>query len=325
MSSFFVFRGEYVWQKEESVSFPDKSQEKYYYNKDLTVSKIEDINGNGDIKNSYSYQYDRNNNIVTQQDKSGITLYKYDALNRISSEYSAEDFIIDYSYDKVGNRISERVSNDKGEYTKKYTYDKENRLTKTEEDNGIDDLVTNYTYDNNGNLLRQKETNISTGEVKEDKELSYDYSNRLIEVKKNGKVKEKNKYDYTGERIEKDTEKGTTKYVYDGTDAIIETDEEGDVSARNYFADTIVSRDTGDKTGYYRYNAEANITEVDSETGDQLASYKYDSFGNIVDECEDFDNPYKYAHRFCKRSFKGICSSKRGYWKCYRWCWKIHR
>ena len=139
MSSFFVFRGEYVWQKEESVSFPDKSQEKYYYNKDLTVSKIEDINGNGDIKNSYSYQYDRNNNIVTQQDKSGITLYKYDALNRISSEYSAEDFIIDYSYDKVGNRISERVSNDKGEYTKKYTYDKENRLTKTEEDNGIDD------------------------------------------------------------------------------------------------------------------------------------------------------------------------------------------
>ena len=71
--------------------------------------------------------------------------YTYDPLNRLTqADYSTGDFY-HYSYDAVGNRMSEAQSVRGQALTATYTYDEANRLASV---NGV-----NYTWDANGNLL----------------------------------------------------------------------------------------------------------------------------------------------------------------------------
>ena len=187
------------------------------------------------------------------------------------------------------------ITSDTGICEKKYKYDVENRLIDTTETTESGELLTEYEYDNNGNMIAEYKQNSISGEVEKDRELTYDEYNRLIEVKDNGKIIEKNKYNYVGQRIQKVAGNEETNYIYDGTNAIIETDEAGEVKARNYFDTNIVSRESEDERGYYVYNGQGDVTEVISKEGDTIAAYEYDAFGNILKEEGEFDNPYRYS------------------------------
>jgi len=66
--------------------------------------------------------------------------YTYDPLNRLTGAVYDDGTSYQYTYDAVGNRVSERIAEESVEYT----YDEANRLI------GVNGQV--YTWDNNGNL-----------------------------------------------------------------------------------------------------------------------------------------------------------------------------
>jgi YD repeat-containing protein len=85
--------------------------------------------------------------------------YTYDPLNRLTAaEYSDGTFYY-YSYDPVGNRLTQ----DTEFISTAYAYDRANRLTSVDE--------VPYAWDNNGNLLSDG-TNT----------YAYDSANRLVSV-----------------------------------------------------------------------------------------------------------------------------------------------
>src|SRR5260221_920473 len=101
------------------------------------------------VKADYAYQADT---FVTID-------YAYDPLYRLTSaDYSTGDFY-HYTYDSVGNRLTEETQL----ATKNYVYDEANRLASVD---GV-----NYTFDSNGNLLNDGQDT-----------YTYDSTNRLISI-----------------------------------------------------------------------------------------------------------------------------------------------
>ncbi len=86
--------------------------------------------------------------------------YTYDPLYRLTNANSSDGNVFTYTYDAVGNRLSQTVVT----VTTVYTYDAANRLTNA---GGI-----TYTWDNNGNLLYDGVS-----------DYGYDSANRLTSVK----------------------------------------------------------------------------------------------------------------------------------------------
>lgn len=276
----------------KDIRFKDNSVESYVYNKNYTLDTITHVDGNGKLTDSYKYNYDNNNNILSINENGEVKSYTYDKVNRLASEDTKTSGKKTYTYDKAGNRLTESTTLDNNVSTKNYEYDSENRLIKTSID---DSIVTNFEYDNNGNLLSEITKNNKTDIVETSRVLTYDNYNRLTTVTENDKLLKTNRYNHEGLRVEKETENSITKYVYDGTDILLELDKSNNFKARNVKGIKLLSRETNTDTGYYKYNGHGDVRKVTSAAGQTLASYDYDSFGNITKAEGDFDNPYRYS------------------------------
>ena len=146
-----------------------------------------------------------------------------------------------------------------------------------------------------GNQVREITTDSTLKNIIKDRIISYDKYNRVVAIKEGDKVLEKNSYNYEGLRVQKETQGKKLRYIYDGTNIVLELNEAGVKLARNVFGTKLVSRETGNQKGFYRYNGHGDVIEILDGNGLSLASYYYDSFGNIKEEKGSFDNPYRYA------------------------------
>ncbi len=100
---------------------------------------------------------------LNQETVSQTIDYTYDPLGRLTAaDYSTGDYY-HYSYDEVGNRLSQDSSAANQETTTHYTYDIANRMTQAGN--------TAYSWDDNGNLL---DDGLNT--------YTYDPANRLAAV-----------------------------------------------------------------------------------------------------------------------------------------------
>src|SRR5574337_598357 len=99
-----------------------------------------------------------------------VTTYSYDALHRVTRIDDSVGLVATYTYDLVGNRLSERDGNGNGS---NYTYDAIYRVTAVTDALGN---TTQYSYNAVGNLLQTTDRN---GNV-----TAYDYDaiNRRIET-----------------------------------------------------------------------------------------------------------------------------------------------
>jgi len=140
------------------------------------------------ILDSLKYTHDRVGNITriekyrrNIESDSGIFDYAYNPKNQLISAING-DYIKQYGYDEVGNRISE-IQNG---IEKKHIYNKLNQLIRTKDGENTDD----YRYDGRGNLT---------------------------EITRNGLLKSKYSFDATNMMTEAiNVAKGNVKYTYDG-------------------------------------------------------------------------------------------------------------
>ena len=101
--------------------------------------------------------------IPTSQTTTSVTInYTYDALYRLTGADYSDGTFFHYTYDAVGNRLTQQTVN----FSHTYNYDAANRLA------GVDGVAS--TWDANGNLLSD---GVNT--------YAYDSANRLTAVSGN--------------------------------------------------------------------------------------------------------------------------------------------
>ena len=263
----------------------------------VTSMKYIDSSNLDKVMESYSYTYDKNNNIkskkvvnnypVKDSDKINETKkYTYDALGRlvktdVTNHSTGKNSSITYGYDKVGNRTSMT----KDGVTTNYTYNDLNQLTKsTESKDGKITSNKTYTYDVNGNQIKEKDsvTNITV-------ENTYDVDDRLsTSITTNGEkevVNQENLYNGNGKRIQKKEGNNVVNYFYQDGVVLYTSDKNGNKTSQNFLGiDRNVigtTRYSSEGFEYYTYNKDiqGSTTSIVGEDGTSPVAYDYDDFG----------------------------------------------
>jgi RHS repeat-associated protein len=195
------------------------------------------------------------------------TSYGYDASDRLTSVcYQAScsnsgDPYINWTYDKVGNRLTETRPGG----TTNYTYNAADELTQAG--------ATSHTYDSNGNELTAGQSS-----------YTYDLANRMISSS-DGTTMTSYSYDGNGNRVHASSAGATMSYLWDEMSAggipqlAVERDGSG-TAVRSYtYGLGRISMIAAGATFYYHYDDHGSVANLTSSTGAAQWTYAYDPFG----------------------------------------------
>ncbi len=194
--------------------------------------------------------------------------YGYDPLYRLTSaDYSTGDFY-HYSYDSVGNRLSEDSIVDGLPSTANYQYDNANRLT------SVDSV--NYTWDANGNLLND---GVNT--------YVYDAANRLTSI--SGEQSATYTYNGLGDRLTQngihytlDLNTGLTQVLDDGTNTYT-------------YGLGRISQTNNSTAEYFLGDALGSVRQLTSNNGDLVLTKSYDPYGDTISSNGNGQSAYGFT------------------------------
>jgi len=246
--------------------------------------------------NTVTYSYDGSGNKTKVSYAAGNETknieYKYDMLNRLNSILLNNQKTADYSYDKVGNRLT--MSNGTDSY--KYDYNQFNSLKQISKNGSIE---TTFTYDANGN---------ETKEIAGTKTTSYGYdkADRLITLTiADGSTSKNisNIYNGDGQRIKQIEDGVTTKYYYDGGKLLYTADSSNNKLEENILdpSGTIIASKRFDgnyanKYFFYNYDIRGSVSSIINPEGSLVKGYDYDEFGKTADKGDSlFKNTTKFT------------------------------
>jgi RHS repeat-associated protein len=189
--------------------------------------------------------------------------YEYDALYRLTeANYSTGD-LYQYTYDAVGNRLTETTQST----VNSYQYDNANRLTSV---NSV-----NYTFDDNGNLLSDG-TNTYT----------YDSANRLIAI--SGQHSASYQYNGLGDRL---TQNGV-EYTLDLNSGLTQVLDDGE-NTYTYGLGRISQ--TNSETEYFLGDALGSVRQMTNNVGDITLAKSYEPYGSVSQSFGDGASIYAYT------------------------------
>lgn len=194
--------------------------------------------------------------------------YTYDPLNRLTAaDYSMGDSYL-YTYDAVGNRLSQESMVNGLPSTVNYEYDSANRLASV---NGV-----NYTFDDNGNLLSDGTDT-----------YNYDSANRLISV--NGT----NTYAYNGlgDRL---IQNGT-QYTLDLNSGLTQVLSEGTTTYTYGLGRVSQLQGGNDAPEYYLTDALGSVRQLTHESGAIVLTRSYDPYGGVLSSSGSVDSMYGFT------------------------------
>jgi RHS repeat-associated protein len=239
-----------------------------------------------------SFTYDVDGKRKTQSDPLGTTTYSYDSRNRLVKEVKANQAVLEYGYDKLGNRTLLKFTAPDGTVAEvQYKYDALSRLQKVIAPDG----ETTYAYDSVGN---RGQVNYANGTSTK---YGYDQLNRLtsLETRKpdNSLLAS---YQYTlaptGHRLQVTEHSGSVvDYSYDDLYRLKEeaiTQANGSEVSFSYQYDSV---------GNLIYSIEDGVhTEYTYDDNDRLkkqggVEYQYDNNGNTIRIAEE-DNVLLYSY-----------------------------
>jgi len=206
----------------------------------------------------------------------GTTTYAYDARDRLtdvcfqSSCPSGSDPFIRWTYDAVGNRLTETRPTG----TANYTYNAADELTSG---GGV-----SYSYDQNGNQT-------SAGS----RTFAYDLADRLTSTT-SGSSTTSYTYDGDGDRLTANGGTGPSsvvQYIWDGNGALPELAREqdgtGSLLRRYAYGIRRVSMTTPSGNYYYHYDALGSVVNVTDGNGATEWTLSYEPFGTTRDQTQN--------------------------------------
>ena len=286
------------------------------------VTRVANLKSDDSTISQFDYQYDpAGNKIRIATAAGGLTTCAYDKTYQLAEEWktatglgwsglSADDwgdmtaggwsglqvnsppaYHHTYSWDPTGNRVLE--IRDGARTTS--TFDAANQNVDSVNAAGR----TTYTFDASGNR---------TGVEKPDGSrttTTYDYENRDLQVQLPTGIRNTMAYDPDGLRVLLQDSKGTTRFVYDSQQYLLETDGSNVITA-------VYSQEPGSYSNLnsqYRYNGSLwipsyhhydslgstmELTDADQGITD---TYQYDAFGSLVSRTGETVNPFQWLGR----------------------------
>ena len=200
--------------------------------------------------------------------------YAYDAADRITGVCfqagtcpGASDPFIRWTYDRVGNRLSEQRPTG----TTAYAHDARDRL--------LSAGSTSLVYDQNGNQTR-----------KGTRAFTYDLANRLRTTTL-GSTTTTYTYDGDDKRVQASTGNSSsskTNFVWDvsfGLPQVVrENNGSGSLLRRYVYGDRRISLTSSSNTTYYHYDPLGSVANMTSSSGSRRWTYSYEPFGSIRTE-----------------------------------------
>jgi RHS repeat-associated protein len=229
-----------------------------------------------------------------------------EAQDIIKVYYYVSERAENYSYDAVGNRTEETI-------TQRYTtnidysyYASSSRLKERVTDDGE---KTAYVYDNNGNLIKKGTGYTISGDSvifaldgEEYWEYEYDLLDRLTSVKKNGITVASYTYNHEGLRIKKEDLDRTIYYTFGLNGEVLYEQEDTGYMEYIYVGGQHFARVDGDvisgvaATYFYHTDHLGSTVLVTTENGEIVWSTEYTPFGSITLEEGQLD--FKAAIKF---------------------------
>ncbi|MEV4625257.1 polymorphic toxin-type HINT domain-containing protein [Micromonospora sp. NPDC049523] len=230
--------------------------------------------------------------VTTRGGVSETVAYAYDKVDRLTSACYAVDSCggrtkpvgrIDYEYDLVGNRTSQKRTGNAGDDTTTYQYDDADQLTKRVIREPKHVTTTEYAYDLNGNQIR-------SGTDK----FEYNLDNSLAKATVDGRVATF-AYDATGLRLTTTTDPGaqaqTQRWSWDVNGTLPQiavdtvTNSTGQTIEKRDFAygpddEPLALLDGAAGAHSYTHDSLGGVANMLSPSGTPLVGYDYDPFGN---------------------------------------------
>lgn len=196
------------------------------------------------------------------------TAFVYDALGRITKATYPGSKVFEYSYDKMGNRLTQKVNNST---VTTYAYDNDYKLTQKNN-------LTSFAYDGNGNQTKKPSGNFNPDPVN-----SFDSENKMITHTTSVGNAYDYKYDGLGNRLRKNMSTAVTRYIYDNSGPLSRLMA---TSGDQNYATTFWTYGLGlikDGDGrYHLEDASGNMRFTTSSSGSISTAANYDPFGNVI-------------------------------------------
>jgi RHS repeat-associated protein len=249
----------------------------------------------GTVLSKATYTLDATGNPTSITTTGGTETFDYDSLDRLISVCyqancpNASDPQVDWTYDDVGNRLTEvRPAG-----TTTYGYNNADQLTSSTGPGG----TTNYGYDSNGNMTQSGS-----------RTFGYDMANRMITTT-SGSTTTTYAYDGIGRRIEASTGPNPadkTRFLWDVNHGLpqlaIERDGNDALLRRYVHGNDLISMTAGGGDYFYHYDGIGSVTNVTSATGTPQWSYSYEPFGTsrTASKLDPLapDNPMRYTGQY---------------------------
>ncbi|MGH3428278.1 MAG: RHS repeat domain-containing protein [Terriglobales bacterium] len=209
----------------------------------------------------------------------GTATYGYDNADRVTaacygttSSSCPSGSLITYSYDKVGNRLTQ----DKFGTTTYYSYDPNNQICWEGTTSGsscgtVPSGDTAYTYDNDGQQTAEGST-----------AYTYDLAGELTQAGNGSTTLASFTYDGSSNRLTK-TAGSTTNYYWDENNSLpqLALEAQGGTSVRDYaYGNELLSMLSGGATYYFHHDALESTAAVTNASGSTEWTYTYDPYGN---------------------------------------------
>jgi RHS repeat-associated protein len=194
-----------------------------------------------------------------------VIAYTYEPLGRLTGASYSDGTYFNYTYDAVGNRLTEQTSTG----TTTYIYDNANRLTSV---GGV-----TYSWDNNGNL-----TNDGTSTY------TYDHANRLKSVTQgsntytyayrcNGKSSGENAFGCESDRVSQTVNGVTTHYVVDSASPLSYVLSDG--TDTYLYGNELIAQYSGAGQEYFLTDSLGSIRQLIDESGSIIFTKSYQPYG----------------------------------------------
>lgn len=256
-------------------------------------------------KKNAAYRYDEDNHLVYEKDEYGyVNQYVYDAFGN-KSEWKKPDGTIHYTYDKLGNKLTENdneftydsrnnvLTSTNKEGTVKNTYDAFNNKTSVTDTKG---KKVEYVFNEDNKLAEKKYAGISV-------QYNYQSNGQLETIQKDNTTIASYTYNARNEVIKLIQATTTTHKTYDDMGRVLtqQSIKDGNVifdATYTYDAnDNIIQEVIDGKSNTYTYNAYDELEESNKYIDGKLVTtrYTHDVFGNqITSSSSDGKKTYKY-------------------------------
>jgi RHS repeat-associated protein len=247
------------------------------------------------------YTWDAASRLTQKTLPNGIRqVLSYDEANRLTRiQYLRTDTsileTIDYAYDPNGNRILKSLSTASVPETP-FTalYDEANRITQVTLRPGTVQAKTYaLSYDENGNLTTKQ----NTADAADTTTYSWDARDRLIAIQAPG-ITASFAYDALGRRLERTVNGETTRYVYDGIQAIGEIrGSETTTLVTGLVIDEMIARYSTQGQRVFLTDALGSVIAQARQDHSIVNWYGYSPYGETVATADDEGNAVEYTAR----------------------------